>query len=100
MQVCTYLQFPIFHLFSQLSIHSTRYANVTLAQPCQLENTTYISLDLRGEQVMFVVIRDNCRAPEFFCDPATMLCGKTKSVGSVCRMDGECDTVSAIPVRG
>jgi len=69
-----------------------RYGNVTLAQPCQLENTTYIDFDITGGQFTTTVIRDNCRIPDFFCDPATMLCEQTKPVGTICRTDGECKT--------
>ncbi|KIM80388.1 hypothetical protein PILCRDRAFT_73344 [Piloderma croceum F 1598] len=69
-----------------------RYANITLGQACQIENTTYLDLDLTGEPIKTTVIRDNCRTPELFCDTATMLCEHTKVTGGTCQTDGECKT--------
>lgn len=74
----------------------SRYANITLGQACQMENTTYLDLDLTGEPIKTTVIRDNCRTPELFCDTATMLCEYTKVTGSTCQTDGECKTVNRI----
>jgi hypothetical protein len=86
----------LWHLLSLSSHHSvghSRYANITLGQACQIENTTYLGLDLTGEPIKTTVIRDDCHTPELFCDTTTMLCEHTKVTGSTCQTDGECKTV-------
>ena len=90
MWVCTY----VFYRIPIAEPCYIRYENATFAQPCSVENTTYILLDLAGEQFMTSIIKDNCRTPEFFCDPATMLCEHTKAAGLPCLTDGDCKTVS------
>ena len=70
-----------------------RYANITLGQSCIVDNTTYTDTGPNGEQYMFTVMRDNCRSPQFYCDPGSSVCQRTKAVGMACQLDSECEEV-------
>ena len=73
-----------------------RYANITLGQSCIVDNTTYTDTGPNGEQYMFTVMRDNCRSPQFYCDPGSSVCQRTKAVGMACQLDSECEEVCSI----
>ncbi|KZP17717.1 hypothetical protein FIBSPDRAFT_1046712 [Athelia psychrophila] len=73
------------------------YANATLGQACQLENTTYTGNDPSGQQVVFTITRDSCYTPDLFCDPSVSQCVTTHNLGSSCRMDRECETNDCSP---
>ena len=70
-----------------------RYANITLGQPCISDNTTYFDFGPGSERYSNVIIRDNCRSPQFYCDPEENVCIATKAVGLPCLSDVECLTV-------
>lgn len=67
------------------------YANITLGQSCIVDNTTYTDTGPNGEQYMFTVTRDNCRSPQFYCDPGSSACQRAKAVGVACQLDSECE---------
>ncbi|KIJ90998.1 hypothetical protein K443DRAFT_115761, partial [Laccaria amethystina LaAM-08-1] len=67
------------------------YANITLGQSCIVDNTTYTDTGPNDEQYMFTVTRDNCRSPQFYCDPGSSVCQRTKAVGMACELDSECE---------
>lgn len=77
---------------SDTSEHDS-YANVTIGQPCQSENTTYTGDDPSGQQIVFRIARDNCHTPDLFCDPSAGICAKTSESGSSCNIDRQCETV-------
>ncbi|KIK68000.1 hypothetical protein GYMLUDRAFT_154772 [Collybiopsis luxurians FD-317 M1] len=64
------------------------FANATLGSTCIIDNTTY-SLGFDAESL--TVVRDNCRSPQYYCDQSNMLCQQSKTLGSPCRMDQECE---------
>ncbi|KII85258.1 hypothetical protein PLICRDRAFT_337586 [Plicaturopsis crispa FD-325 SS-3] len=68
-----------------------RYANVTVGQPCVIDNTTYMDVGVAGEPSSIVVTRDNCRT-EYFCDGTSSTCVPTQALGSLCQTDQQCST--------
>ncbi|KAI0675798.1 hypothetical protein C8Q78DRAFT_1006622 [Trametes maxima] len=76
-----------------LCLRSTcTYANMTLGQPCTIDNVTYIDVGPGGEQFSNIVTRHNCATPQFYCDGAMRACVPTKPLGSSCSADQECQS--------
>ncbi|KAH8826685.1 hypothetical protein DL96DRAFT_1608692 [Flagelloscypha sp. PMI_526] len=46
-----------------------------------------------------IIVRDNCRAPSFFCDPTANTCVQSKPLGTECSHDVECQTRLCITNR-
>ena len=78
------------------TLYRLRFANVTLGQACIVDNVTYIDIGPEGQQYSNVVTRDNCRTPQFYCDPISMVCQRTKPIGSPCDGDHQCESVYLI----
>lgn len=84
------------------------YANITLGQNCIVDNTTYTDTGPNGEQYMFTVTRDNCRSPQFYCDPGSSACqragfhrrisAKLQLGESLCRTSRDAPTRSTVAV--
>ncbi|KAH9846143.1 hypothetical protein C2E23DRAFT_744760 [Lenzites betulinus] len=68
------------------------YANATLGQSCIIDNVTYIDAGPNGQQFSNVVTRHNCQTPLFFCDAAFNACVPTKTLGTSCSSDLECQS--------
>ncbi|KAJ7846916.1 hypothetical protein B0H13DRAFT_2406724 [Mycena leptocephala] len=66
------------------------YANVTLGERCLTDDTTYLDVGPSGQQVANTVTRDNCRSPQFYCNPTKLLCENTLALGSLCLTDLQC----------
>lgn len=79
-----------------------RYANMTLGQPCILDDVTYIDMGPNGEQFSNTVTRHNCQTPQFYCDASVKACVPTKTLGTSCITDQECQSVrlSIMTVQG
>ncbi|KAI0642233.1 hypothetical protein C8Q79DRAFT_917558 [Trametes meyenii] len=83
-----------------LCLRSTcAYANMTLGQPCAIDNVTYVDVGPGGsEQFSNSVARHNCATPRFYCDGAMRACVPTKSLGSSCSADQECQSFNCAPI--
>ncbi|KAL1941240.1 hypothetical protein VTO73DRAFT_7452 [Trametes versicolor] len=76
-----------------LCLQSTcTYANMTLGQPCILDDVTYIDMGPNGEQFSNTVTRHNCQTPQFYCDASVKACVPTKTLGTTCITDQECQS--------
>ncbi|KAF8891638.1 hypothetical protein BD779DRAFT_1512250 [Infundibulicybe gibba] len=64
------------------------WANVTLNDQCQVENTPYIAYGSTGEFID-IVSRGNCRLG-LYCDSQQKVCLQEKLVGAGCNADKEC----------
>ncbi|KAF8325226.1 uncharacterized protein EI90DRAFT_2976586 [Cantharellus anzutake] len=70
------------------------WANVTLGQPCIVENVPYIVYDSTGShQFINVVSRDNCENG-LYCDGTKRVCMKQLDHGAACAADKECSTMN------
>ena len=72
----------------------SRYANVTAGQSCVYELTGYTTADHDGQDSTNIIVRDNCRTAEFFCDSSTSLCVPVKEIGQQCQYNRDCRSVS------
>jgi hypothetical protein len=79
--------------FFLLMVTSYRYANVTLGQPCVIDDTAYNVTDANGQWSATVVTRDNCRTPTSYCETGSMVCESSKALGVPCLADHECGMV-------
>ncbi|KAG9087750.1 hypothetical protein FS749_002678 [Ceratobasidium sp. UAMH 11750] len=70
---------------------SCQYANITLGQPCLVENTVYIGYSGGGQQNINIVSRDRC-AVGLWCNAQTSVCEPTVSLGQSCSAHKQCDT--------
>ncbi|KAJ8489955.1 hypothetical protein ONZ45_g13379 [Pleurotus djamor] len=70
-------------------------ANVSLAQPCISENTTYTDFAFDGSLIDYSIYRDNC-LPQFFCAPGTLQCEEKKVLGGGCQYDIECSSFNCL----
>ncbi|EGN98644.1 hypothetical protein SERLA73DRAFT_107716 [Serpula lacrymans var. lacrymans S7.3] len=66
------------------------YANGTAGLPCKIENTTYTEYDSTMLKVVLNVVRDNCKDPDFYCDPGILICEHTVGIGLPCSFDRNC----------
>lgn len=66
------------------------WANVTVGQPCEVENTAYIAYTGSSEYID-VASRGNCQVG-LFCDSQQLTCMSMKAVGEVCDGDKECSS--------
>lgn len=91
---CTYAMgyLSLWFLILTMFVHD-RYANMTLGQPCILDDVTYIDMGPNGEQFSNTVTRHNCQTPQFYCDASVKACVPTKTLGTSCITDQECQSV-------
>lgn len=68
--------------------YTCMWANVTVGQPCVVENTAYIAYSTAGEFIN-IVSRGNCRTG-LYCDAAQKICIATQDFGAACTADKEC----------
>ncbi|KAL4074119.1 hypothetical protein V8B97DRAFT_747531 [Scleroderma yunnanense] len=66
------------------------WANVTVGQPCEVENTAYIAYTGMSEYID-VVSRGNCQVG-LYCDSQQLMCMQMKDVGEACDGDKECSS--------
>jgi len=66
------------------------WANVTVGQPCMVENKAYTGYESSGEFI-HVVSRGDCRVG-LYCDARQRVCMPNKMVGEACTGDKECDS--------
>ncbi|CAE6481570.1 unnamed protein product [Rhizoctonia solani] len=74
--------------FRYTSSTTTRWQNVTVGQPCVVENIAYIAYSTEGEFIN-IVSRGNCRHG-LYCDAAQKICIATQDFGAACTADKEC----------
>lgn len=67
------------------------YANVTVGQTCQVENTGYIAYGADNAEFVDIVSRDNCKIG-LYCDTNSKVCIQQKEQGDSCDADKECLT--------
>ncbi|KZO93102.1 hypothetical protein CALVIDRAFT_503437 [Calocera viscosa TUFC12733] len=72
------------------------WANVSLGQGCEVENTVYTGYYPGGGTFYDVVSRDNC-ATGGYCDGVQRVCMPTADVGGTCSADKECDSYNCLP---
>jgi len=65
------------------------YANVTIGQPCVVENTPYVGYTDAGGAYSYIVSRDNC-ANGLYCDGTALTCFQNKALNAVCTGNKEC----------
>ncbi|KZT32231.1 hypothetical protein SISSUDRAFT_1067099 [Sistotremastrum suecicum HHB10207 ss-3] len=58
-----------------------QWANVTLGQPCLVENVAYIGYAADGSEFIDVVSRGNC-VKGLYCDAVALQCMQTKALGA------------------
>ncbi|KAI0344561.1 hypothetical protein BDW22DRAFT_1427253 [Trametopsis cervina] len=71
-----------------------QWANVTVGEACEIENTGYIIYSGTDEQVE-VVSRGNCRVG-LYCDVQQKQCIQQKDLGESCDADKECLTFNCL----
>jgi hypothetical protein len=64
-----------------------RWANVTLQNPCEVDNKAFIAYEI-GDEFNDIVSRGNCVAG-LYCDAAQKVCLKEKAAGESCTADKE-----------
>ncbi|THV06379.1 hypothetical protein K435DRAFT_743840 [Dendrothele bispora CBS 962.96] len=67
------------------------FANVTYGEPCVIDKNTYTDIGFDGKAIGIVIVRDNCRAPQSYCNQETQVCERTKTLGDFCQQDQECE---------
>ncbi|KAG1815923.1 uncharacterized protein BJ212DRAFT_1447001 [Suillus subaureus] len=67
---------------------TSQWANVTVGQPCEVENTAYVAYAGTNEFVD-IVSRGNCQIGSY-CDSQSLVCIKTKQLEETCDADKEC----------
>ncbi|KAH7912394.1 hypothetical protein BJ138DRAFT_1004503 [Hygrophoropsis aurantiaca] len=66
------------------------WANITVGQPCTVENTAYIAYS-GSDEFIDVVSRGNC-VVGLYCDAQQLVCMQTRAIGASCDADKQCDT--------
>jgi len=66
------------------------WANITVGQACQVENTAYIAY-AGSREFIDVVSRGNCQVGSY-CDSQQLVCVQMKAIGVSCDADKECLT--------
>lgn len=69
--------------------YTCTYADATLGQTCQVDNTRYTGYTLEGAQYAYIVSRDNC-ANGLYCDGTALQCLRVKPMGAACEGNKEC----------
>jgi len=64
------------------------WANVTVGQACQVENTAYIVYAGTNEYID-IISRGNCQTG-LYCDAQQLVCRQSKRLGETCDADKEC----------
>ncbi|KAF5334861.1 hypothetical protein D9758_014274 [Tetrapyrgos nigripes] len=67
------------------------YANVTQGGRCIFDQNIYTDAGYDGRNVSVTIIRDNCRAPQLYCNQLTQVCERTKRLEEYCQLDQECE---------
>ncbi|KAI0081314.1 hypothetical protein K474DRAFT_1656818 [Panus rudis PR-1116 ss-1] len=70
------------------------WANVTLGQPCVVENVPY-TIYTADTEFIDIVSRDNCRLG-LYCDAASKQCMSMKELGADCTADKECQSFNCL----
>ncbi|KZT10965.1 uncharacterized protein LAESUDRAFT_789196 [Laetiporus sulphureus 93-53] len=77
------------------------WANVTVGQPCEIQNIVYVAFGPDGHDYPDIVSRyalrswDNCRIGAY-CDSAQRMCVQTKDIGAPCNADKECSMYNCL----
>jgi len=71
------------------------WSNVTLGQPCVVEQMPYTAYGAGNYEFIYVVSRGNC-VPELYCDAAQKICMQQKIFGAACTADKECQSNNCI----
>ncbi|THH17339.1 hypothetical protein EW146_g3457 [Bondarzewia mesenterica] len=66
-----------------------QWANVTVGQTCEVENTGYIAYASGGQEFIDIVSRDNCKIGTY-CDSQQKVCIQQKNLAVSCSADKEC----------
>ncbi|CAE6409572.1 unnamed protein product [Rhizoctonia solani] len=73
--------------------YACQYANITLGQSCEAENTAYVGYASGGRQFYNIISRDRC-APKLWCNAQTGMCEPKGVVGAACSAHKQCETYS------
>jgi len=67
------------------------FANITVGNPCTVDNTPFIGYTSNGSEFIDVVSRSNCRK-DLYCDATAQppVCVQKNGVGAKCGADKEC----------
>ncbi|ETW80398.1 hypothetical protein HETIRDRAFT_321297 [Heterobasidion irregulare TC 32-1] len=65
------------------------FANVTVGQACEVENTGFTAYGTDGTEFIDIVSRDNCRIG-LYCDSQQKVCIQQKALAVSCSADKEC----------
>ncbi|KAJ1307793.1 hypothetical protein OPQ81_001878 [Rhizoctonia solani] len=68
-----------------------QYANITLGQSCEVENTVYVGYASGGQQFYNVISRDRC-APKLWCNAQLGVCEPKAPLGAPCSAHKQCET--------
>ncbi|KAF8753275.1 hypothetical protein RHS01_07022 [Rhizoctonia solani] len=71
--------------------YTCQYANITLGQSCEAENTIYVGYTSGGKEYYNIISRDRC-APKLWCNDQTSVCEPKGAVGSACSTHKQCET--------
>ncbi|THH11468.1 hypothetical protein EW146_g8029 [Bondarzewia mesenterica] len=72
------------------------YANATLGQSCIYEMTGYTTTEPGGQEFINVVVRDNCRTAQFFCNINTNVCEPLRDVAQQCQYHRDCRSYNCV----
>lgn len=72
------------------------WSNMTVGQPCVVENTAYIAYGTNGEEFIDIVSRGNCNLG-LYCDSQQKMCMQQKDLNVACDADKECASFNCQP---
>ncbi|KAH7341523.1 hypothetical protein B0J17DRAFT_646917 [Rhizoctonia solani] len=71
--------------------YACQYANITLGQACEVENTVYVGYANGGQQFYNIISRDRC-APKFWCNAQSGVCEPKAPLGVACSAHKQCES--------
>ncbi|KEP51173.1 putative Gtr1/RagA G motif protein [Rhizoctonia solani 123E] len=71
--------------------YTCQYANITLGQSCEVENTVYVGYASGGRQFHNIISRDRC-APKLWCNAQSGVCEPKTPLGAACLAHKQCET--------
>ncbi|CAE6387115.1 unnamed protein product [Rhizoctonia solani] len=71
--------------------YTCQYANITLGQSCEVENTVYVGYAGGGQEFYNIISRDRC-APKLWCNAQSGVCEPKAPLGAACSAHKQCET--------
>ncbi|KAG8731744.1 hypothetical protein FRC11_002579 [Ceratobasidium sp. 423] len=72
--------------------YQCQYANITLGQSCEVENTVYVGYAGGGQQFYNIISRDRC-APKLWCNVMSGVCEPKVPLGAACSAHKQCESL-------